>query len=108
MSQLSLTPQVCEAGPFRGYVKLHWIRAAAERRRDEVVGSLSHHLGADNLRRAFRELDGSRACGVDGVTKQTSEHRAVRNHQPKSRMRETRTSGSVRGLDRSMCRSRST
>jgi RNA-directed DNA polymerase len=70
VSQLSLTPQVCEAGPFRGYVKLHWIRAAAERRRDKVVGALFHHLGVDNLRRAFRELDGSRACGVDGVTKQ--------------------------------------
>lgn len=70
MTQLSLTPQVCEAGPFRGYVKLHWIRSAAERRRHEVVGSLSHHLNVDNLRRAFRELDGSRACGVDGVTKQ--------------------------------------
>jgi RNA-directed DNA polymerase len=70
VSQLSLTPQVCEAGPFRGYVKLHWIRAAAEKRREEVVGSLFHHLGVDNLRRAFRELDGSRACGVDGVTKQ--------------------------------------
>lgn len=70
MNQLSLTPQVCEAGPFHGYVKLHWIRSAAERRRDEVVGSLFHHLNTDNLRRAFRELDGSRACGVDGVTKQ--------------------------------------
>jgi RNA-directed DNA polymerase len=70
VTQLSLTPQVCEDGPFRGYVKLHWIRAAAERRRHERVGSLAHHLNADNLRRAFRELDGSRACGVDGVTKQ--------------------------------------
>ena len=70
MSQLSLTPQVCEAGPFRGYVKLHWIRAAAQRRRAERVGALFHHLGVDNLRRAFRELDGSRASGVDGVTKQ--------------------------------------
>ena len=59
MSQLSLTPQVCEAGPFRGYVKLHWIRAAAQKRRDEKVGALFHHLGVDNLRRAFRELDGS-------------------------------------------------
>lgn len=70
MSQLSLTPQVCEDGPFRGYVKLHWIRAAAEKRRQEKVGSLFHHFHADNLRRAFRELDGSRACGVDGVTKE--------------------------------------
>lgn len=53
MSQLSFTPQVCEAGPFRGYAKLHWIRAAAGKRRDEKVGSLFHHLGVDNLRQAF-------------------------------------------------------
>jgi RNA-directed DNA polymerase len=70
VSQLSFTPQVCEDGPFRGYVKLHWIRSAAEERRQEAVGSLFHHFNTDNLRRAFRELDGSRACGVDGVTKQ--------------------------------------
>jgi RNA-directed DNA polymerase len=70
VTQLSLTPEVCEDGPFSGYVKLHWIRSAAQARRHEVVGSLFHHLNVDNLRRAFRELDGSRACGVDGVTKQ--------------------------------------
>jgi group II intron reverse transcriptase/maturase len=70
VSQLSFTPQVCEAGPFRGYAKLHWIRAAAQERRAEVVGALFHHLNVDNLRQAFRELDGSRASGVDGVTKQ--------------------------------------
>jgi group II intron reverse transcriptase/maturase len=34
------------------------------------VGSLFHHFSVDNLRRAFRELDGSRASGIDGVTKQ--------------------------------------
>jgi hypothetical protein len=37
-----------------------------------------------------------------------SEHRAVRMHQPKSRMREIRTSGSVRSLSRSIGRLRST
>lgn len=73
MTQYSLTPQVCEDGPFRGYVKLHWIRAAAEKRRAQKVPSLMHHLHTDNLRRAFRELDGSKACGVDGVTKQQYE-----------------------------------
>ena len=73
MTQLSLTPQVCEDGPFRGYVKLHWIRAAAEKRRHEVAGFLFHHLCVDNLRRVFRELDGSRASGLDGVTKQQYE-----------------------------------
>ena len=70
MSQLSFTPQVCADGPFRGYVKLDWIRAAAERRRAKPMQQLVHHFSVDNLRRAFRELDGSRASGVDGVTKQ--------------------------------------
>lgn len=70
MSQLSSTPQVCADGPFRGYVRLDWIHAAAERRREKPMRQLMHHFNADNLRRAFRELDGSRATGVDGVTKQ--------------------------------------
>ena len=70
VNQLSLTPEVCEDGPFKGYVKLHWIRSAAEKKREEKVRALAHHLNPQNLRRAFRELDGSRACGVDGVTKQ--------------------------------------
>ena len=35
--------------------------------------ALMHHLHIDNFRRAFRELDGSKACGVDGVTKQKYE-----------------------------------
>jgi group II intron reverse transcriptase/maturase len=38
----------------------------------------------------------------------TSEHRAVRKHQPKSRMRENRTSGSVRSLSRPIGRLRFT
>jgi len=70
VNQYSLTPEVCEDGPFKGYVKLHWIRSAAEKKRGEKVHALSHHINPQNLRRAFRELDGSRACGVDGVTKQ--------------------------------------
>ena len=38
----------------------------------------------------------------------TAEHRTVRKHQPKSRMRENRTSGSERSLNRSMYRLRFT
>jgi hypothetical protein len=44
----------------------------------------------------------------DELTDITSEHRAVRKHQPKSRMREIRTSGSVRSLSRTMSRLRFT
>src|SRR5713101_747750 len=64
VTQYSFTPEVCEDGPFKGYVKLHWIRSAAERKREEKVRALAHHINPQNLRRAFRELDGSSACGV--------------------------------------------
>lgn len=70
MTQFSLTPQVCADGPFRGYARLHWIRSAAEGQRDERMQQLMHHLDAHNLGQAFRELDGSKARGIDGVTKQ--------------------------------------
>jgi RNA-directed DNA polymerase len=70
VNQLSLTPEVCEDGPFRGYERLHWIRSAAERRQEEKVHALMHHITLPNLRQAFRELDGSRASGIDGVTKE--------------------------------------
>jgi RNA-directed DNA polymerase len=70
VTQSSFTPEVCEDGPFKGYVKLHWIRSAAERKREEKVHTLMHHINPHNLRQAFRELDGSRASGIDGVTKQ--------------------------------------
>ena len=70
MTQGNLTPQVCEDGPFRGDARLHWIRSAAEKRPSEAVPQLMHHLNVMNLRQAFRELDGSRASGIDGVTKQ--------------------------------------
>jgi group II intron reverse transcriptase/maturase len=79
VNQLSFTPEVCEDGPFEGYVKLHWIRSAAAKRRDEKVRALAHHLNPPNLRRAFRELDGSRACGVDGVTKQQYDEKLESN-----------------------------
>ena len=46
--------------------------------------------------------------GTDSLIDVTSDTHPERNHQPKSRMREIRTSGSVRGLDRSHHRSRST
>src|SRR6266851_6612721 len=69
VTQYSFSPQVCEDGPFRGYAKLHWIRSAAERKRGEQVHALMHHINPHNLRQAFRELDGSRASGIDGVTK---------------------------------------
>ena len=63
------SPQVCEDGPFKGYARLHWIEAAARARSGEVCHALMHHLNPTNLRRAFQELDGSKAVGIDHVTK---------------------------------------
>lgn len=68
-TQGSLTPEVCEVGPFSGYARLHWIHSAAQKRREQKCFTLMHHLNATNLRRAFRELNGSRASGIDQVTK---------------------------------------
>ena len=58
-------------------------------------------------RRTRRAHDGSRARGVDSERGRRAGG-SEWNHQAKSRMREIRTSGSVRGLDRSTGRSRST
>jgi RNA-directed DNA polymerase len=64
------SPEVCEVGPFKGYARLHWIEAAARARPTEKCHALMHHLSPINLRRAFQELDGSKAVGIDRVTKQ--------------------------------------
>ena len=71
MDPSTSAPQVPSAGPFRGYARLEWIRSAARRvlETGAKLHSLMHHFSEANLRQAFCELDGSRACGVDGVTK---------------------------------------
>ena len=70
VAQCTSSPEVCEDGSFKGYARLHWIAAAARARPDEKVHALMHHLSPINLRRAFQELDGSKAVGIDRVTKQ--------------------------------------
>lgn len=70
VAQRPEAPGVCEVGLYKGYAKLHWIYAAARSRPYEQVGALMHHFSAHNLRRAFKELDGSKATGIDRVTKQ--------------------------------------
>ena len=70
VTQFRLAPEVCKAGPFKGYTRLDWIHSAARKRPTEKVHALMHHFTVDNLRRAFQELDGSRAPGIDRVTKQ--------------------------------------
>ncbi len=56
-------------GPFKGYARLDWINKAAQARPRERFTSLVHHFNEANLRRAFQELAGSRAPGIDRVTK---------------------------------------
>jgi RNA-directed DNA polymerase len=47
------------------------VRAYVEKHPDEVMTSLYHHVAdVDNLRSCFEELDGSKAEGIDGVTKE--------------------------------------
>jgi group II intron reverse transcriptase/maturase len=47
------------------------VRAYVEKHPDEVMTSLYHHVSdVDNLRTCFEELDGSKAEGIDGVTKE--------------------------------------
>jgi group II intron reverse transcriptase/maturase len=56
-------------GPYKGYAKLDWIHSAAVARPKERFTSLVHHFNEMNLRQAFHELDGSKAPGIDRVTK---------------------------------------
>jgi len=158
VTQYSFTPEVCEDGPFKAYVKLHWIRSAAElnrcmkaftdwikehrnKRRTKTlwleaaaklrghfnyfgvvfnrpklaqyyytcVSSLFRWLNRRSQKRSFTWEKFNRKLWFNPLPKppsgdelidSTSEHHSERNHQPKSRMREIRTSGSVRGLSR--------
>jgi RNA-directed DNA polymerase len=69
VAQCTPTPEVCKDGPFKGYVRLDWIHSAAANKGDERCFTLMHHLNVHNLRRAFQELDGTKAPGIDCVTK---------------------------------------
>lgn len=70
VNQFRLTPEACKDGPFKGYARLDWIHSAARRRPTERTGALMHHFTVENLRRAYQELSGSKAPGLDRVTKQ--------------------------------------
>lgn len=69
VNQSKKAPEVCADGPFKGYAGLHWIHSAAQKRRNERMRNIMHHLNRHNLRRAFQSLDGSKASGIDHVTK---------------------------------------
>lgn len=69
MNQARLKPEPCAAGSFKGYYKLDWINSVAQRATDTVFGNLIHHVNEENLTRAFQGLDGSKASGIDRMTK---------------------------------------
>jgi hypothetical protein len=69
VNQFKLSPEACKAGPYKGYERLDWINSAASRNREARVMNLLHHFNVNNLRQAFRQLDGSKAIGIDQTTK---------------------------------------
>jgi len=69
VNQSSLKPAPCADGAFKGYYKLDRINSVALRDRAAVFNNLSQLMNEDNLRQAFRGLDGSKAVGIDQVTK---------------------------------------
>lgn len=69
VDRFKLKPQACADGPYKGYYGLDRISSVAVRDRKTVFGNLIHHVNEDNLLQAFRGLDGSKAVGIDHVTK---------------------------------------
>lgn len=62
-------PPACADGPFKGYERLDWIHSVASSKNSQRFMNLMHHLSVNNFRQAFRQLDGNKAVGIDGVTK---------------------------------------
>lgn len=69
MDRLKLKPEPCAVGAFKGYYRLDWINSVAVRDQARVFNNLIHHVNEDNLIQAFRGLDGTKAVGIDQVTK---------------------------------------
>jgi RNA-directed DNA polymerase len=69
VNRSKLKPQACTDGSFKGYYGLDRISSVAMGKTDTVFNNLIHHVNEDNLIQAFRGLDGSKAVGIDQVTK---------------------------------------
>ena len=69
MDRFKLQPQPCLDGSLKGYYRLDWINSVAMRDPARVFDNIIHHVNDDNLIQAFRGLDGSKAVGIDQVTK---------------------------------------
>jgi RNA-directed DNA polymerase len=70
MDQSKREPQAHSAESLFGYSRLGWIRQVVRKRPEERLTSLVHLFNVPNLRRAFQELDGTKAPGIDRVTKE--------------------------------------
>ena len=68
-NRFNLTPEPCSYGPYQGYVRLDRINSAARRNPDQRFKALMPQFSIQNLRQAFRSLDGSKAVGIDQITK---------------------------------------
>ena len=68
-NRFSLSPEPCSHGPFKGYARLDRINSAARRNKDQKFKALLQQFSVQNLRQAFRSLDGSKAVGIDQMTK---------------------------------------
>lgn len=54
----------------KGYTLNSWARISLLAKNEQkVFNNLFHHINDENLRQAFRAIDGSKAVGVDNVTK---------------------------------------
>jgi retron-type reverse transcriptase len=76
-----LKPEASTVGPLKGYYGLERINSAAIRDRSTVFKNLIHHVSEDNLIQAFRGLDGSKAVGIDQVTKRKYAQNLLANIQ---------------------------
>ena len=68
-NRFNLTPEPCSDGPFKGYVRLDRINSAARQNENRKFKALLPQFSVQNLRQAFRSLDGSKAVGIDQITK---------------------------------------
>jgi len=67
--RFNLTPEPCSHGIFKGYVRLDRINSAARNNPSQKFKALVQQFTIENLRQAFRSLDGSKAVGIDQITK---------------------------------------
>lgn len=68
-NRFKLTPEPCSYGPYKGYVRLDRINSAARNNPNQKFKALVQQFTVENLRQAFRSLDGSKAVGIDQITK---------------------------------------